>query len=103
MGSIGAIALRLHGFHRFLPRLWELFYCAPNSNRPGNHPLEGSSRAVSLELAALLAPADAGSPCFHQSAAGGRKIGITPIFASLYRSYSTGNDGPPDTTPHVDL
>jgi hypothetical protein len=19
---------RLHGFHRFLPRLWELFYCA---------------------------------------------------------------------------
>ena len=26
MGSIGANMPRLHGFHRFLPRLWELFF-----------------------------------------------------------------------------
>ncbi len=25
MGRIGATTPRLHGFHRFLPRLWELF------------------------------------------------------------------------------
>ncbi len=26
MAGIGATAPRLHGFHRFLPRLWELFF-----------------------------------------------------------------------------
>jgi hypothetical protein len=25
--AIGATMSRLHGFHRFLPHLWELFYC----------------------------------------------------------------------------
>jgi hypothetical protein len=30
------------------------------------------------------------------------KIGITPIFASLYRSYSTGTDGASDTTHTAD-
>jgi hypothetical protein len=31
MTGIGATAPRLHGFHRFLPRLWELFFwpCFP--------------------------------------------------------------------------
>jgi hypothetical protein len=28
MNVIGVIKLRLHGFHRFLPHLWELFFCA---------------------------------------------------------------------------
>jgi hypothetical protein len=31
MRPIGANMPRLHGFHRFLPRLWELFYCASGS------------------------------------------------------------------------
>jgi hypothetical protein len=41
METIGAIALRLHGFHRFLPRLWELFYCAVETDTATHHPLGG--------------------------------------------------------------
>src|SRR5436853_5531907 len=89
---------RLHGFHRFLPHLWELFVWlfrgAGLSETPQRRPVytagsspigagDGPARVIStLALAARSV----------------RKIGTTPIFASLYRSYSTDTDGASDTT-----
>lgn len=40
MNRIGANAPRLHGFHRFLPRLWELFFALPASRLFANERLQ---------------------------------------------------------------
>jgi hypothetical protein len=81
------------------------FFIAPQRNHVTSRPPFGGvfRFAVGLPETCFPAPLRGARPDHASAPLGPRKIGITRIFASLYRSYSTGNDGPPDTTPHVDL
>src|SRR3954452_18190756 len=81
IGGIGVIIPRLHGFHRFLPHLWELFYCAGElSYAVVKADVTGGSGTPAfkprLAKATLLALATVAG-----TGAIGRTIGTTPIFA----------------------
>jgi hypothetical protein len=121
MEGIGANTPRLHGFHRLLPRLWELFY-APSGWGPGAAGTAICPVGTQQAAAKLLAGPPRGSESrwpvpsatrirescgctqrCHRFLGGGRKIGITPIFSSPYRSYSTGTDSAPDIYPHASV
>jgi hypothetical protein len=77
MTCIGAIALRLHGFHRFLPHLWELFYWA----RSVQTPFQQAAPAPGLGVLSL----DTGPPR-RERLAGWRR----------YRSWAPHNRHKPD-------
>lgn len=114
INTIGANRSRLHGFHRFLPHLWELFLCPHVRGHFATFPWPFLLRppclrqrccrwpslprfADSTPSPAEIVPVRAFFACQTHPAAG-RTTGITPNFATLYRSYSTDTDGPSDTT-----
>jgi hypothetical protein len=72
MGTIGANMPRLHGFHRFLPRLWELFFAPGNAGQFAPLPRMLPRRAVaeSFSVTAGKPPATlaANGLSRHQSA-----------------------------------
>ena len=92
--SFGALTLRTHGSCGYLPHLRELF-AAPDRCQQRWPRSVAAVWAIRNRLFlagwSLVLPV----PAFD---AARLTTGTTPIFASLYRSYSTDTDGAPDTT-----